>query len=210
MKLKHLIFAVFVLLAYAGFSQNTQLFSENFESGGGLWIPNGGGVGTNTGSNEWIINNSYNGGAGFPNTMSEDSTYGGSISFAPYSYYLHVYDQPSGFTDCLYAPANPSDRFTYMWDPICTLDAYSVSLNFFYLCQGSATAYGTVYYSLNYGPWIQTGAAQYNSKYKWQYTTITDPAFSNTANLRIGFRWQNTSAGGTDTSVFAIDVISFV
>jgi gliding motility-associated-like protein len=209
MKIKHLIVVFFTLLAYAGFSQNTQIFSENFESGGGLWILNGGGIGTNTGTNEWIVNNSYNGGAGYPKTMSEDSTFGGSISFAPFSYYLHIYDQPSGFTDCLYAPANVSDRFAYLWDPQCTLDAYNVSLNFFYLCQGSPTDYGTVYYSLNFGPWIQTGAAQYNSKYKWQYTTITDPAFSNASNLRIGFRWQNNGSG-TDTSAFAIDDISIV
>jgi len=209
MKVKHLIAAFFIILATAGFSQNTQLFSENFESGGGLWILNGGGIGSNTGTNEWIINNSYNGGAGYPNTINEDSTFGGNISFAPNSYYLHIYDQPSGFTDCLYAPANISDRFAYLWDPVCTLDAYGVSLNFFYLGVGSPTDYGTVWYSLNFGPWIQTGAAQYNSKYKWQYTTITDPAFSNASNLRVGFRWQNNGSG-TDTSSFGIDDISIV
>jgi gliding motility-associated-like protein len=211
MKLRNLLLsAILIFTSYFTYGQNVQVYSENFEAGPGLFLLNTAGVGTNSGNNEWIVNNSFVGGGIYPNTISQDSTFGGSISFAPFSHYLHIYDIPSGYTDCLYNPANLSDRFTCMGSGICTMGLDSVSLNFFYLCQGSASAYGTVYYSRNSGPWIQCGAAQYNNKYKWQYATISNPNFGNTDNLRFGFRWQNNAGGGKDTSAFGIDDIEVV
>jgi gliding motility-associated-like protein len=211
MKLKHLLSLAFTALLFsAASSQNVQLFSENFESGGSSFFLNQPGVGTNSGNNQWIVNNIYAGAVGVPYTINEDSTYGGTISFAPYGHYLHIFDQPSGATDCSYNPVNLSDRFSYMWNGVCTLDAYNVSLNFFYMGVGSANAYGTVYYSRDNGPWLACGAAQYNAKYKWQYTTITDPGFNNAHNLRVGFRWQNNAGAGSDTSSLGIDDIEIV
>lgn len=209
MKLKLYIVSTFILLAFTGFSQSI-LFQENFESGGGSFTLNGTGVGTNSGTNEWIVNNNYTGGGIYPNTMNEDSTFGGTISFAPYGHYLHIYDVSSGYTDCLYNPANQSDRFAYTSASTCTFGDSGVAVNFFYLCQGSPTAYGEVYYSAEGGPWTQCGLLKYNSKYKWQYASITNPAFNNISGLRIGFRWQNNAGSGKDTSAFAIDDFSIV
>jgi len=211
MKLKLILIILAVFTGFISHEQNTILFQENFESGGSSFFQNFPGVGTNTGTNEWIVNNNFTGGGtGYPNTMSEDSTYAGTISYAPYSNYMHIYDASSVYTDCLYNPVNQSDRFAYTWDGTCTFTYDNVTVNFFYLCEGSPTAYGTVYYSREYGPWVQCGALQYNNKYKWQYASITNPAFNDISNLRIGFRWQNNAGSGTDTSGFAIDDFSIV
>jgi gliding motility-associated-like protein len=210
MKLKLFILSTFLFGVLTGRGQSI-LFQENFESGGGTFILNGAAsVTTNTGTNMWTVNNNYTGGGGYPNTMSEDSTYGGTISFAPYSHYLHIYDVPSGYTDCNYNPANQSDRFAYTAAGACTFADTGVSVNFFYLCQGSPTAYGEVYYSAENGPWKQCGLLKYNSKYKWQYASITNPAFNNISNLRIGFHWVNNAGAGKDTSALAIDDFSIV
>ncbi|HTB30848.1 MAG TPA: T9SS type A sorting domain-containing protein, partial [Bacteroidia bacterium] len=72
---------------------------------------------------------------------------------------------------------------------------------------GSASAYGSVYYSVNGGPWTQTGNTL-NNRHKWQYTTITNPAFNNVEDLRFGFRWINKNASGHDTSALGIDDVS--
>src|SRR6185295_12572082 len=75
---------------------------------------------------------------------------------------------------------------------------------------GSPTAYGSLYYSVNNGPWIQTGQTQYNSQNIWQYEAFTDPAFDNVANLKFGFRWQNNAGGPPVTRSFAVDDIQVV
>ncbi len=190
--------------------QPSQLYFQNFETGLGSFTINNGAVGGNTGTNEWIWNNSYTGGGIYPNTMSEDSTFGGSISYAPFSHYLHIYDAASPYTDCLFNPVNQSDRFASMTSGICTLGYDSVTFNFFYLCEGSPNAYGEVYYKRDSDPWTQCGLAKYNSKYKWQYTTISNPGFNNANNLSFGFRWINNTGAGKDTSAFAIDDIELV
>ena len=205
MKAKFILSVLFVSALIQLSHAQTQLLFENFETPDTLFALNTGGPASNTGNNVWIVTNNYAGGGIYPNTINEDSTFGGSISYAPYSYYLHIMDVASGYTNCNYSPTNASDRFAYLTNGICTKGYDNVTLSFYYLCQGSATAYGTVYYSADNGPWTQCGAAQYNNKYKWQYTTITNPAFDNVADLRIGFRWQNNAGSGTDTSAFAID-----
>lgn len=192
-------------------SQNILLFSENFQAGNGTFTLNGsGGPGSNTGTNQWIVNNQYSGAPTYPNTISQDSTFSGTISFAPYSQNLHIYDVPSGITNCNYDPSAPSERFSYMTAGICTRGMDSVHFSFFYLARGSATAYGQVYYSVNNGPWTQIGLSQYNSTHKWKYEDLTDPAFSNVNNLRFGFKWQNNNGTTTDSTSFAIDDINIV
>ncbi|NNM94633.1 MAG: gliding motility-associated C-terminal domain-containing protein [Bacteroidia bacterium] len=211
MKSKSIIFSLIIFfIASVAFGQPSQLYFQNFESGPGSFTLNNGVVGGNTGTNEWIWNNSYTGGGSYPNSMSEDSTYGGNISYAPFSHYLHIYDAASPYTDCLYNPANQSDRFTSMTSGICTLGYDSVTFNFFYLCEGSPTAYGQVYYKRDNDPWTQCGQAQYSNKHKWQYTTISNTAFGNASNLYFGFRWINNAGAGKDTSAFAIDDIEVV
>ena len=199
------VFNVFVLNA-----QSTQIFTEDFQTGGTSFTLNSGGPAGSTGNNKWIVNNNYTGLPTYPNTMREDSTYSGTIAFAPYSQYLHIHDAVSGINNCNYDPTNASDNFAYMSSGICTLGMDSVHFSFFYLCEGSATAYGQVYYSVSGGPWIAVGLGAYNSKYKWKYEDITDPAFSNVGNLRFGFRWQNNSGIPLNSEAFAVDDIDIV
>ena len=204
------LFFACILSGISLLAQPIQVYDENFETGGWTFTTNGIGVGTNTGNNQWIVNKNYAGGGAVPNSMTEDSTYGGTIAYAPDGNYLHIYDQASTYTNCNYNPAAASDRFAYMQSGVCTRGIYNVNLNFFYLCQGSPTAYGEVYYSANNGAWIKIGNAQYTNKHKWQYSTISDPAFDNVSNLRVGFRWQNDNAVGTDTAAFGIDDVSIL
>lgn len=191
-------------------AQNILLFSEDFQNGNGTFTLNGSGPATNTGTNQWIVNNNYTGAPTYPNTMSQDSTVSGTISFAPYSQNLHIHDAPSGITNVNYNPGNPSDNFAYISGGICTMGMDSVHFSFFYLCQGSPTAYGEVYYSIANGPWIQVGLTQYNNMYKWKYEDITNPAFSNVTNVRFGFRWVNNSGSSPDSVSFAVDDINVV
>jgi len=210
MKKSLIIFTCCFASSFLLHAQDIQLAIEDFQTGGGSFTLNTGGPGSNTGNNQWIVNNQYSGAPTCPNTISEDSTYGGTIGFAPYSYNLHIYNAASGIINCNYDPVAQSDNFAYMTNGICTYGIDSVHFSFFYLCQGSSTAYGKVYYSRNNGPWIQIGQPQYNNKYKWQYEDITDPAFSNVGNLRFGFRWENNSGAAGCAGAFAIDDIDIV
>ncbi len=191
-------------------AQSIQLFTEDFQAGGSSFTLNGAGPGSDIGSNQWMVNNQYTGLPTYPNTIRQDSTYSGTIGSAPYSTYLHIHDAPSGITNCCYDPANQSDRFTYLTNGLCTLGMDSVHFSFFYLCEGSGTAFGKVYYSANNGPWIQTGQSQYSNKYKWKYENITNPAFSNVGNLRFGFRWENDNGSTPNSEAFAVDDINIV
>lgn len=191
-------------------SQNVVLFTEDFQLSGGNWTLNSGGPGSNSGGNQWIVNNNFTGAPTYGNTMPEDSTFSGTIAFAPYSTYLHIHDQPSGITNTNYNPSNVSDQFAFMTTGICTQGVDSVHFSFFYLCQGSPTAYGQVYYSKNGGPWTQVGQAIYNNKYKWQFEDIYDPIFSDANDLRFGFRWENNNAASVDSVSFAVDDIIIV
>lgn len=189
-------------------AQSALLFTEDFQLTNQFTL-NSGGPGSNTGPNNWIVNNTYTGTPTYHNTMSEDSTYSGTIGFAPYSNYLHIHDSGSGIDNCNYEPSSNSDAFAYMTAGICTRGMDSVHFSFFYLCEGSATAWGEVYYSVNNGPWVQIGGT-YGNKYKWKYEDLTDPAFANVNDLRFGFRWQNNSGPSPDSVAFAVDDINLV
>lgn len=210
MKIKYILtLFISILLAGSAFCQH-QMYFEDFEAATNTFTLNdtAKALGNNKGNNKWIVNNIYKAGGIYPSTISEDSTYGGTISFHPYSHYLHIYDSASGYVDDNYNTTDSSTRFVHMTSGICTKSMTDINFNFFYLCQGSSTAYGQVYYSIDGGPWTQTGSALYNNRYKWQYATITDPAFSNVADLRFGFLWHNNSTAGKDTSAFGIDDVS--
>jgi len=198
-----LLIIVSVFSAGNAFCQH-QLYFENFEGVSSFTI-NDTGTGSNRGNNKWIIDTNYFAGGIYPKTTNEDSTYGGSISFAPYGHYLHIYDSASGYKNDNYNPLDSSNRFAHMTAGICTKNLTNINFNFFYLCQGSPTAYGQVYYSIDGGPWVQTGSPLYNHKYKWQYATVTNPAFTDVEDLRFGFKWYNNSTVGKDTSAFGID-----
>ncbi len=195
------------------FGQSTvQLFLEDFNGPNLYFQLNSGGVGSDSGNNKWVINNSYDGMGVKPNTTSQDSTYGGQISFAPYSSYLHIYDSTlsPAISNCNYDVTNSSDRFVEMTDGICTKGITDVEFSFFYLCEGSTDAYGELYYNVGTGPWVQVGAAQYKGKSKWKYEQVSDPAFDNVDNLRFGFRWVNTASTNQDSIALGIDDIQIV
>lgn len=207
-----LILITFVLCLFSAFSfgqLSIQLFDENFESVGGTFTLNSGGPVANFGTNKWEVNNYYIGMPFYPNTISENFTYSGSISFPDtpaHGTYLHIYDvNTNAVSNSNYNPANGSDNFAYMTTGVCTMGMNPINVTFFYNGTGSATAYGLVYYSVDGGPWIQTGNPQYNLKTEWQYETITDPAFSNVQSLQIGFRWVNSATSDTPTVSLGID-----
>ncbi|MDZ4823794.1 MAG: gliding motility-associated C-terminal domain-containing protein [Flavobacteriales bacterium] len=212
-KLRIIIISGFGFFFFGLHSLNAQdilLLTENFELGGASFVLNGAELSSNTGDNQWIVNNQFTGNVDYPNTTDQNNTNGGTISYAPYSNYLHIHDQPSGITNANYDPTVASDRFSYMAFGICTYAVEEVHFSFFYLCEGSPLAYGTIYYSLDGGPWTQFGLAQYSGMSVWQYADITDPLFSNVGSLRFGFRWQNNADAPPYSQSFAIDDINIV
>jgi hypothetical protein len=205
-----LLALLFCLCFIISRSQDIQLFTEDFESGGASFSLNNGGPGSNSGSNQWIVNNQYSGAPTYPNTTTQDNTTSGTIGFAPTSNYLHIHNSASGITNANYDPANASDQFAYMNFGLCTYGLTDVHISFFYLCEGSAGAYGTVWYSLDGGPWIQTGQPQYVNTTSWTYQDLSEPSFANVGNLRFGFRFQNDTGAPPNTMSFGVDDINIV
>ena len=212
MKIKYLPLIITALFFAVKANCQHQLYFENFEGSTPTFNMNDNTYGKNMGNNKWIINNVYTGAIGHPSTKSEDSTYGGSISYAPFGHYMHIYDSASAFKNDNYNPGDSSYRFAYMNVGICTKALTNINFNFFYLCQGSNTAFGRVVYSIDGGPWTPTSwtlnGDTVNNRYKWQYATITNAAFSNVEDVRFGFLWKNNKAAGTDTTAFGIDDVS--
>ncbi|MEZ5013000.1 MAG: gliding motility-associated C-terminal domain-containing protein [Chitinophagales bacterium] len=190
-------------------AQTFELFTEDFNTPTASFLLNTPGPGTGTGTNQWVINNSYTGGFGYPNTTTQDITAGGTIGGAPTSTYLHVYDLEGApaVTCASYDPTDPSDNFAEMAYGFCTLGLVDIEFTFFYLCEGSPGAYGQVYYSADGGPWTACGEALYNDQNIWKYEVITQPEFEDVADLRFGFRWINDGGGGSSEMSFAIDDI---
>ena len=207
-------FLALIFLAFLNvFSQSTvQLFIEDFNGPNLNFQLNSGAVGLNSGNNKWIINNSYDGMGVKPNTTSQDSTYGGQISFAPYSSYLHIYDSliSPGVSNCNFDNTNVSDQFVEMSTGICTKGITDVEFSFFFICEGGPNSYGELYYNTGSGSWIQTGISQYKGKSKWKYEQVSSPAFDNVDNLRFGFRWVNDASAVADSIALGIDDIQIV
>ncbi len=197
------VILLLLLLPCIGFGQNTLIYSNDFDNSTGVTL-NSSVFGANTGPNRWGITNLYIGQPLFPNTISQDSTFGGTITNANGNY-LHIFDSNiSGIANANFDPNQASDRFTTL-GPFCTQGDDSVHFAFFYLCQGNANSYGQVYYKANNGAW--TLLATDSGTYKWKYQDITNPAFANVANLMFGFRWVNGVSTDT-TESFAIDNVT--
>jgi gliding motility-associated-like protein len=206
------VLALFTVVAAQG--QTVQLYNEDFEDNFVPFTLNQGGVGNATGSNKWTINNLYSGAPVYPNTTPQDQTVSGTISFAPTSRYLHIHDTVAqsvqGIGNANWNPLSASDQFAYTTNGFCTLGFTDVNFTFFWLAEGNANAYGEVYYSINNGPWVQTGLSQYKNQNLWKYEIITDPIFNNQPNVRFGFRWVNGAGGPPLNMSFAIDDINVV
>ena len=194
-------------------AQNTLIASEDFEGSTYITTLNDTGLASNTGQNKWIVNNAYLGGSGYPNTISQDSTYGGLITF-PNGKYLHIHDSVKAATNSIananYNTQTPSDRFAVVKD-FCTLGFTNVTIAYYYMCMGDTNnAFGKVYYSVNNGAWTAYPGATYKNTYKWKYTELIDTIFNNKNSVRIGYRWTNNNTTTTNRASFAIDDIRVV
>ena len=212
--MKKFLFLLFTLVATAGFSQQViLLITDTIYAGDPAFDFTTGGVGSMTGNNKWVINNSYAGGSIYPATQPEDSVVPGfgTISHAPNSYYLHIYDNAgastSGVSDCDWNPANASDRFVFLNNGFCSLGLTNVTFTFFWIAGGDSLSYGQLYYRVNGGPWTQTGRPKYNNQTDWRYEQVTSPAFDNAQNLQFGFRWVNPSEATSPNMSFGVDDI---
>ena len=93
--------------------QDIQLYYEDFNGGtAGFTLNTPTSVSTGTGTNQWMINNLYDGGGLYPNTPDETQTVSGTIAGAPFSNYLHVNDINNTATagNGNYDPNNASDQ----------------------------------------------------------------------------------------------------
>ena len=164
--LSFLSFGVFIITQIN--AQNVvQLFTEDFNQPSLNWTLNDTVFGTNSGNNKWIINSEYNGNGLAPNTPSQFSTFGGTISNAPYSGYAHIHDSvKSGLvSNANYDTSSASDRFLVLSNGICTKGLSAVELSFFYIGEGAANSYGEVYYTTGTSTnWIKVGASKYHNK----------------------------------------------
>lgn len=209
--MKKLYFLVlFALISAAGSAQQQiLLLTESFEYSTHSFTLNAAGVGSNSGDNNWIVNDRFLGAPLYPNTPPQDSVVLGQISGAPFSKYLHIHDaieaSSTGAANANWNPSNASDRFAFTGGSFCTLGLTDVTFTFFWICEGTSDAYGEVYYRIGTGPWTKTGQAKYNNQLKWKYESIQDPAFNNVSNVQFGFRWVNPGGGGQTGVSFGID-----
>jgi len=207
-KLFTLLLTGFVF-SFATAQQQILLLTEDFEAITTFDFATGG-VGTNSGNNQWIINDVFDGTPLYPTTPPQDSVVSGQINpnNAPFSKYLHIHDFASGITNANWNTGTASDRFTFLGSSFCTLGMSDVKFKFFWICEGvPSNAYGEVYYRIEGGAWIKTGQTEYSNQSKWKYEEILDPAFENVENLQFGFRWVNGANGGTSNVSFGIDHI---
>ena len=85
---RNLLFLLILVIFFtyrAGAQTAILVYSENFENTAPGVVLNTTGNGTNTGSNIWVINNTYPGAPLYPNTPDQNQVSGGTISFAPNS-----------------------------------------------------------------------------------------------------------------------------
>ncbi len=207
------IFITLLCFKYTSAQITIQLYQEDFNSPSNSFVLNSGGPASNTGNNKWIVNNQYNGNGIYPNTPDQNQVAGGTISQAPTSNYLHIHDANSapGTSNANYNTSNASDNFAQMGTSFCTVGLINIHLAFFWIGEGSPTDYGRLYYSINGGTsWTQIGKPQYNGSNLWRYEDVTDPAFENQNDLRFGWRWTNSGAGGANKISFGVDDIFVV
>jgi len=202
------------------------LFSEGFEGPASAFDLNTTDVGsTATGDNTWLVNNVYAGGSGsvvclgFPLPFSVAGTAGQPAGVTTANgNYLHTTSTAalaSGVLNCCFLAAdglcaNAANHFARMNTDVSTVGAADVTLSFWWLCGGGANNYGEVYYSTNAGnTWVlvTTPIAQYRNQSSWIQQTITLPAFSEQATLRLGFRFVNGTTTSAQDPGFGVDDI---
>jgi gliding motility-associated-like protein len=212
-KLVCLIFTLSLLVSIDASAQTILVYSEDFENGPGSFVLNTGSVGDSIGPNQWIVNNEYNGQPIYPNTISQDSTVGGLINFAPFSNYLHIHDSEAlaanGIGNSNFNTTITSDNFTETGN-FCTLGLDSVRIAFYFNCIGNAGSYAELWYQADNGPWTQMPNGTFNNTNQWNYAEFYDPNLNNKNDLKFGFRWINGNGSEAPTASMGVDGIRIV
>jgi len=209
MKIVNYLFVLLVvLIAHFSLLGQTTIWSENFEGDVSGWTLNSGG----SGSNQWIINNSWSGSSSTP-TPSQAST-----TITPVdSYYLHIH--PTDFLGTIlgnHAVYTNNDGFlcstcTSDRDAISTTISTSgytgVKLSYWWLGVGQpGIAEGKTYYSLDNGS-TWTLLRIHHSQGTWQLVDTTLAVFDNQSQIKLKFNWINGATG--NDPAFSIDAIRF-
>ena len=221
--MKKLLLSGCLLAGLSTFAQ-TSLYLEDFESGGASFTLNSSDLGANTTFNTWLINNTYSGGSGtfvcmgfpFSFTVSNTPSQPGGITGAPSSNYLHIAAQAaisSGINCASYIPSDggtcvsDETNFSKMTSPISTIGYTNVTFDFWWMCAGSADAYGEVYYSLDGGSSWVLKQSNLNNVTNWSQLSLTDPLWDNVASVMFAFRFVNSTAATAADPAFSIDEV---
>lgn len=222
------------LLLYGLFSfGQTLLYYETFDSGGAPFVLGTTDVNSTAqpnAYNDWVINNSYNGGTGsyscfavtYNYTSINTATQPTAFVNSPTSNYMHIVHDAAvadGIANSTFLDAGynfcqtDQNHFARMNTDINTVGYDTVSLEFWYLCGGEkGKVYGEVYYSVDGGiTWslITSPYAEYDSVFTWTKQTIQLDSFAQQSKLRIGFRFVNTNPLSKNDPGFSIDEIKF-
>ncbi|MBN4073066.1 T9SS type A sorting domain-containing protein [Crocinitomix catalasitica] len=218
-----------LITAFAVFSSNSFaqdiLFTEDFETGGASFNLNTsdlGGITGTGGANQWIINMVYGGGVGtdtdcsFADITVQDVPPQPPPITSTDGNYLHIYSD-IGQTFCATTNCNvmvadgiggcsgAETHFVSMASDISTLGYTTVTLDFWWLCEGSSFAYGELYYSTDAGgSWTQyTAVPDYEGQNIWANEVLTDPAWEGQATIRWAFRFVNNLDFGSYSNYIA-------
>lgn len=208
----------------SGFSQTT-VYTEDFETGNSFTM-NTSDLGAANTNNTWLMNNTYAGGSGtlmclgipLNFTVAATPSQPGGITGSPNSNYMHIASQAAisnGINNASYVPADGTcffaeTNFSKMTAPISTTGLTDISFDFWYICGGSADAFGEVYYSLDGGStWILKQSTLNNTSV-WTQLSLTDAGWDNQASILFAFRFvNNTATAGAEPS-FSVDQIEVI
>ncbi len=220
--MKKLLLFVSLVIAANGFAQTT-IYQENFETGNSFTM-NSSDLGGASTYNTWLRNNTYAGGSGvfvclgfpFSFTVNNTPAQPSGITGFPSSTYMHITAQAavaSGINCASYIPADGTcvtneSNFAKMTAAISTIGFTNVNFDFWWMCAGSTTGFGELYYSLDGGTTWTLKQSNFNNTTNWTQSAITDPVWSNQASLKFAFRFVNTIAATAADPSFCVDQIS--
>lgn len=196
-----------LLFSKLAISQGT-FWYENFDGATTKWdnttfftaFPGGGTNGTN--ANKWIINNVS------PLTSPCGSSGNKSLHVTCNSGLLCLLFGPGANYDDGPFNNTQTDRITSSQN-ITTPATGTIHIKFNWLCQGSATDYGRVYYSIDGGlTWNLISPMIFNNQpTQTTFTATLPPSCNGISTFRIGFRWISDDNGDGFDPSFNIDDI---
>lgn len=221
--------SLFLLLASLRATGQSVLFETGFEDPSAFTLNTADVGGTATGSNTWLINAEYTGGDGLadclglelPFTIPSTPAQPAGIN-SPNGPYMHITSTEAlndGILCCSFGAADgfctpAGQHFARMSSDVSTTGSSTVTLGFWWICNGGNNNYGEVYYSINGGvDWtvVTTPIQQYRNTATWTQQTISLPVFAGQPTLRFGFRFVNQQSllGGSDPA-FAVDDVRII